>query len=183
MIQKYALTSSKDYGKLARAIKLADTRTRNTIIVLFYTGMHISVYCDPEKHKVVWNGELLRWNRPKKEGSKGLVGMPVPISGFPRLVKESEVRSAITKWLETPDWEAEGRKHKWRIGRFQARLDLERIGKKVGLPNLSPAVFRHTFCFLDLQATNGNMALVKQHMGCSEKMIYNNYALIDWSKG
>lgn len=152
--------------------KNADGRAFNEVAVLFYTGMHVKIYCNPQKYGVDWDGGILSWLRTKKEGRKALIRIPVPKRGFPSLLSVNEVRREIDRWLKTPEWERVTRQQVWR--------DLRALGKKANVrKDLSPAHGRHTFCLWDLEAENGNMMVVKQDMGCSMKMIIENYGLLE----
>lgn len=149
---------------------------RNELIVMFFTGMHVSVYCDPETYEARWDGGVLSWMRPKKRGRPALVRIPVPKAGFPLYVSKREVERAIVDWLNMPTWE--------RVSRYTVFRDLKKYGRKHGFDGkkqtyLSPANGRHTFCLWDLNAERGNVMAVKADMKCSLEMIYENYGLMD----
>lgn len=172
--QKYSITNEK---KLAKMFKEATGRVRNEIIVLFYTGMHVSVYCEPHEFETVWDGGVLSWMRRKKGmGRPALVRIPVPKAGFPMFVSKREVERAIQEWLNMPQWD--------RVSRYTVFRDMKKFGKKYGFDGnkqtfLSPANGRHTFCLWDLNAERGNVMAVKADMKCSLEMIYENYGLMD----
>ncbi len=122
---------------------------KQTVLILRYTGMHISVLVRANEEFI--KGKYIQWYRPK---TGNLVRIPI----HPKLKK------FLKEYLKTnrPSY----REYYWHL--------IKDIGKRSGLPELSPMTFRHTFgvSLLDEQYS---MTQVQKMMGVTNLGVITRY--------
>jgi len=125
---------------------------KQTILILRYTGMHISVICDKEnEYDIAFKGKYIHWYRPK---THNLVRIPIhPI-----------IKPFIKEYFEN---------ERAMYRNYYNRMITE-IGKIAEIEGLSPMSFRHTFgvALLDEGYT---MTQVQTMMGVTDLQVITRY--------
>ena len=160
-VEKECLSDKEINAVIISASRISE-EARRIILILLYTGMHISVLCKPKKGVKNYDLQIInknkklyfQWKRPKKKGKEAIVNIPV----VPEIDFEDSLRSFI-KHLRTR------RRKSNRI--YYYRL-LKKIGKGAGVPNLSPMSLRHTFGLI-LADKGFNIDYIIQKMNCTRK--------------
>jgi len=162
MRQKTAIVNQHKWKKLLdKAKETGDKHKYNMVYMLFWSGMHISVYIDPVGHYANFDGDILSWSRPKT-GKRVVHRISITCSN-PKLYQKH-----IQWWLKN-NW---NRKTAMTYNRW-----LKQIGKKAGVPDVSSLTLRHTYCYRRLIETKDIMR-VKMEMQCTMDVLSQNYMLI-----
>lgn len=151
---KQPLTQEEQERVLAVAKDMGEFEYR-TLLIFIDTGLHPCVLagdCEgTDPNLVVWNGEVLRWNRPKNDEKMEML--------IPKRLKP---------WIE--DY-LKADRPKYR--NWYNRLIAE-VGKKAGLPGLSPLSLRHTFAVNRLDQ-GYSLAELKKLMGTKSTRALEHY--------
>lgn len=137
----------KDFNKI---LKNCDNEfEKQTILILRYTGMHISVLCKLDKECI--KGKYIQWYRPK-------TGKLVRIPMHPK------IKNIVKKFIESREYNY--REYYWAL--------VKNIGKRSGFPELSPMTFRHTFG-VSLLDQGYSMTQVQKMMGVTNLGVITRY--------
>lgn len=125
---------------------------KQTILILRYTGMHISVICDKEdKHHLAIKGNFIQWYRPK---TSNLVRIPLhPL-----------IKPFMKEYLDSD-------RVKYR--NYYNRM-ITQIGLRAKIEGLSPMTFRHTFG-VSLLDEGYTMTQVQRMMGVTDLTVITRY--------
>jgi integrase/recombinase XerD len=126
-----------------------DEFEKQTILILRYTGMHISVLCKADKSYVKEN--YIQWYRPK---TGKLVRIPI----------HPKIKPFIKKYLSN-------RKYNYR--QYYNRI-IREIGDRAGIKGLSPMTFRHTFG-VSLLDQGYSLTQVQKMMGVTNLNVITRY--------
>lgn len=140
---------------------------RQTLLILLDTGMHISVLCDPAKHRLEIKEGHIQWIRPK-------TGRQVRI----------KVRKRIAPFIE-----AYFKQERPTDRRYYHEL-IRSIGRRVGM-SISPMTCRHTFgvrCFEmgltinEVQRLMGvrNVSVLMRYAEITDKMLEAKLEQVGW---
>jgi len=94
---------------------------KQTILILRYTGMHVSVLCEADKSFI--KGKFLQWYRPK---TGRLVRIPI----------HPKIKPFLKDYLESGE--------RYRYRQYYNNM-IKEIGNRAKIEGLSPMSFRHTF--------------------------------------
>jgi len=130
------------------------------ILLLRYTGMHVSILAKPEQYNLRVDHEegMIIWNRTKKEGREAYTSIPI--------------HKSLT--FDIDEYINDIKKRKRRVSRQFFFNLIKDIGERAGKPDLSPMSFRHTLC-VSLLNEGYPEQLVRQTMNVSPKVM-NTYA-------
>ncbi len=124
---------------------------KQTILILRYTGMHISVLCVADKSYI--KGNYLKWYRPK---TSKLVRIPIhPL-----------IKPFIKEYLDSD---------RFRYRQYYNNL-IKKIGGKAGIKGLSPMNFRHTFGVW-LKDEGYEVPEIKTMMGVENLKVITRYTI------
>ena len=101
---------------------------QKVILLLRYTGMHVSVLARPNKYALRVEGMDIVWNRTKKQGK--MAHTSIPISRY--------ITFDVKGYIEQLKHRARRRSRQY----FYALV--RDIGERAGINDLSPMSFRHT---------------------------------------
>ena len=138
-----------------------------TILILRYTGMHVSVLAEPEDHKLRVQDEddvrCIAWVRTKKDPIEGHVSIPIA----------SEITFDVAAYIEERKKRS---RRKYQSSRQYYHALIKRVGRAAGMPDISPMTFRHTMA-VDLLEQGAPEILVMQVLNCSKKVLktYGKY--------
>jgi len=164
--------SEDEIKSVIRAASILGEETRRIILILLYTGMHISVLCNPQKvkkeHKRTGSPyhdyglkivkerkkKYFQWKRPKKTGKDAIVKLLVvdeidfsdDLSNFINKLKRRKRKS--------------NRVYYWRL--------IKKVGKVAGMPKISSMTLRHTFGLI-LADKGFPESFIIQKMNCSRE--------------
>lgn len=158
-VEKEPLSPEEFDRLLSAAMRWGNQDAVRCIQVLRYTGMHVSVLCDREKHNlrvVTEDGKMrLRWKRPKKYGKDAETSI--------------QVHQAIRPWAEEFISDVHERRHRRNNRKYFWGL-IRETGMRAGLGDVSPMSLRHTLAVHLLQQGVPE-SVVKQILNCSEKTL------------
>lgn len=138
----------KEYKSILKACK--SNFEKQTIMILRYTGMHISVLCKADKSYI--KGKYLQWYRPK---TGRLVRIPI----------HPEIKPFIGDYLD------DGKRYRYR----QYYNDtIKEIGNRAKIKGLSPMTFRHTFG-VSLLDQGYSLTQVQKMMGVTNLNVIMRY--------
>jgi len=161
---KRAITDPKDQERLLAA---ADPEAeRPALWLMIHAGMHPEnlVRLRRTDLKEDHGGWYLEYRRVKNEKPR-------------RESIPSDVAGALARFLERKG-RPETRFGYWRM--------VGRVGKRAGLPGISPMTLRHTACVNYLRQYRSHtdrLKLIARRMGCSEDVVVQNYIdLEEWER-
>lgn len=180
--EKECLTDEQFDRLLGVATRMSE-EARRVLLILKYTGMHISVLCNPvyvereynrrkgqKKPFVDPNLEIIplnkkpyfSWKRPKKVGKDAEVRLPVS--------KHIDFVSDLDTFIR----ELRSREH-YSDRNYYFKL-IREIGNRAGIKGVSPMTLRHTFAVWMLDEGYPEK-LVQQVMNCSDRVLkrYSKY--------
>jgi integrase len=131
------------------------TEDGEIVILLRYTGMHVSVICDSSRNlreENVQGTPVIMWDRPKKKGK----------AAFTSIKKSKNIGFDINDFVES------FQKRRRKCSRQYIHALVQRIGEDAGLPNISPMTLRHSAC-IDLLNRGVPEVTVRQIMNVSVK--------------
>jgi len=165
-VEKEPLRDDKQFDKILEVATRLSDNARKIVLLLRYTGMHISVLCKPkyELQEVKRNGDVyVVWKRTKKDGKEA----------HTEILKSKYIDFDIGEYAR----EVQGRKRKRSRQYFHALV--RRIGLKAGLSDLSPMTFRHTLG-IDMIERGVPRDAVRNILNCSERVLRT---YLKYSKG
>ena len=137
-------------GELIKIIKACKNEfERQTILILRYTGMHISILCNANSDYL--KEGFIQWYRPK-------TGLLVRIPIHPKIKK------FVKKYFNSMQC------------RFRQyyNIILKEIGNRAGIKDLSPMSFRHTFA-VSLLDEGYTLTQVQRMMGVTTLSVITRY--------
>ncbi len=137
----------KDFKKILKNCK--SEFEKQTILILRYTGMHISVLCKLDETCI--KGKYIQWYRPK---TGKLVRIPI----------HPEIQKILKKYVKSDRYSY--REYYWKL--------VKDIGIRSGIPELSPMTFRHTFG-VSLLDQGYSMTQVQKMMGVTNLGVITRY--------
>lgn len=168
--EKEPLTD-EEFDRILQAAIRRDGRDNNQkagerekiVLILRYTGMHVSILVDPEKYNLhIEDGLFIVWNRTKKEGKEAHTLIPI---------NKTYITFNVEKFIN------DLKKRRRKNSRQYFYNLVKDVGERAGIKNLSPMSLRHTFAvsLLDLGCSD---AFVRQNLNCSRKILetYTKYS-------
>ena len=137
-----------EFNRILKACK--NELEKQTVMILRYTGMHISVLCRADKSYI--KGKYLKWYRPK-------TGILVRIPIHPG------IKPFLNDYLES--------KERYHYRQYYNDM-IKEIGKKAKIQGLSPMTFRHTFG-VSLLDQGYSMPQVQKMMGVTDLNVITRY--------
>lgn len=123
---------------------------KQTIMILRYTGMHISVLCQADKSYI--KGKFIQWYRPK---TGRLVRIPI----------HPQIEPFLIDYLDN--------KQRYRYRQYYNDM-IKGIGNRAKINGLSPMTFRHTFG-VSLLDQGYSMTQVQKMMGVTNLNVITRY--------
>ena len=154
----------KDANSSGKSYETLDGRSigENEIVILLlrYTGMHVSILSKPEEYNLHVKDNMIIWNRTKKEGREAYTSIPV----------HKDINFNVQEYIENL------KKRKRRISRQYFHALVKELGERAGIQGVSPMSFRHTLA-VDLLEQGYPDAFVMQVLNCSHKSFksYSKY--------
>ena len=160
-VEKEPLTEQEFENVLKSATKKSE-EARKVILLLRYTGMHVSILCKPKQYNLHTEGDFIIWKRTKKNGKDAET--TVKIHSAMNFDVKDFIKNNICK----------RRSKNNREYFYQLVRD---VGLRAGIKSLSPMSLRHTFAVSMLDAGYPEK-FVQQVLNCSDKVLktYLNYS-------
>lgn len=136
--------------QMKKILEVCNEWEKETVLFLLNTGMHISVLCNKKKSELKYQDGYLSWRRPK---TKRYLRLKVPKAVLP----------FIDNIINRPNYS--------RQYYFQMIKD---IGRKAGIPDLSPLTFRHTFG-VNMLKKGADIPTLKELMGVENTAVLMRY--------
>ena len=180
MVEKTPITEMQFQDLIQTALSHPNPDAIKTILILRYTGMHISVLSDPYKSDVCilqeQDGEYISWKRPKKQGRDSHTYIKIS-----RHIKNAY---NLSEWIEDLKFRRKKLERSihpqgknTRISRQYFFYLVRDVGEKSGIKNLSPLSLRHTFAVQGIKTLGSE--LTRQKLNCSRKtfVTYSKYTM------
>lgn len=162
ILTKFGITDPDIIKRILTVAEKEGGHIYEAIRLLHYTGMHPSSLM--EMHNITHLVDrTLRWRRPKTDKvlSVELKGDMYPIA---------------KQWLTRFRWKSQS----W------LNQGVKAVGIKAGYPDLAPTTFRHTKCLELLREYKDDefkIQIVMQKLGCTEGVVWRNYARLKELEG
>lgn len=152
---------------------------KQVVYVLWRTGFHVSILCNPKRWGVRVADGFIEWKRPKTK-AHAKITLHADIRGFVAEFFETlPIRSAIAPSSVgvARDVTVPGQAPKFKqpidLGYVYYTRMVKAVGEFVGVPGLSPRTLRHQFIADMFEATGGDIPLVVQIAGTSAQTVLN----------
>ena len=162
-VEKESL-SDDEYDRILQAATRRGEEARRIVLILRWTGMHVSVLADPIKYDLhverEGDGDYFVWKRTKKSKDK---------EARTDIKIHSSIDFDVREYIKELVQRRKAR-NKRRISR-QYFYDVVRdVGERAGIPDVSPMSFRHTLGVWMLN--NGYPeSFVQQKLNCSTAVL------------
>ena len=157
-VEKEPLKDDKQFDKIIECATRESEDAKRLILLLRYTGMHISVLCDPkyELKEEESDGDInIIWKRTKKKNLK---------EAYTSIPKSKHIDFDINEFVRTTRKRRRKNKRQYFCGL------IKRLGERAGVNGASPMTFRHTLG-VDMLDQGYPQALVQQTLNCSDKVL------------
>lgn len=156
-VEKEPLKDQKQFDKILEVATRESDDVRKIILLLRYTGMHISVVCDKQYNlrEELYVGEpYIIWKRTKKEGKEA----------YCSVLKSQYIDFDVHKFAKEI-WKRKRRKTR----QYFYEL-VKKVGLRAGIPGLSPMTFRHTLG-VDMAERGVPRDVIQETLNCSDKVL------------
>jgi len=136
--------------KLQKILSVCTEREKHLILFLVNTGMHISVLVDKKKSELRYENGHISWRRPKTRK-------------YVRIRAAKVIQPFIDEILAMPKY---SRQYYFNL--------LKDIGKRAGVPDLSPLTLRHTFG-VNMLKKGADIPTLKEIMGVENTTVLMRY--------
>jgi integrase len=162
ILMKFGITNPDILKKILTVAEKEGGHIYEAVRLLHYTGMHPSSLMGLHDITHIVD-KTLRWRRPKTKKV-----LSVELKG--------DMYQIAEQWLT----------RKKRYSQSWLNQEVKQIGIKAGYPDLAPTTFRHTKC-LELIKENKDdplmTTIVSQKLGCTEGVVWRNYARLKELEG
>lgn len=175
--EKKPLSKAHFQDLIQVALNHKNTDALKVILLMRYTGMHVSVLAEPIKMnlhvEVEPEGNYIVWERPKKEGK----------TAYTSIKQSRHINFKVQKFIEelkkrrhTSDNDPNSNGKPYKITRTYFYLLVRDVGEKAGLKKISPLTLRHTFGVQTIPLLGSEMT--REKMNCSDG-VFKTYSKHD----
>lgn len=165
-VEKEPLTENEFNRILREATKLSNEgndEPRKILLMLRWTGMHVSVLSEPNKHNLhteTINGiRYIVWYRPKKTDKKARTQVAI----------HKSINFDVDEYIEQLKRRRNATNRR-KISRRYFYEKIKELGERAGVPGISPMSLRHTFG-VGLATQGYPREYIKQKMNCSDRVL------------
>lgn len=160
-VEKEPLKDARQFDKILEIATRESEDARKIVILLRYTGMHISILCNSKyklREEEHGGDKYIVWERTKmrQKGGKKAV--------YTSILKSQHIDFDVGEFAE----EIQNRKRK-KSRQYWHDL-IKRIGQRAGISGLSPMTFRHTLG-VDMIERGVPRDIVQDTLNCSDKVL------------